>query len=165
MTVQRAQWLITQKQAVHLARNLDAVLRGKEPILYNLNTRGTGILLFLLHPFFPPSPSHPPPLQTSFISFALLSPSSSSLTKPCLPPFPPLPPSFPISHRFHSAVPHPTKANPSTPPTEVMAVTLGRSKGTGHIGGWKVPSLMVYYAKGRTFATEKMHGLIYGLDA
>ncbi|CAG8983845.1 hypothetical protein HYALB_00005483 [Hymenoscyphus albidus] len=38
----------------------------------------------------------------------------------------------------------------------MIAVTLGKSKGTGRMGNMKLPSIMVWFVKGRTLFTEKL---------
>jgi apoptosis-inducing factor 2 len=43
-----------------------------------------------------------------------------------------------------------------------MAVALGRSRGTGESGGWTLPSLGVWLAKGRTLGLERMKSLVNG---
>lgn len=57
------------------------------------------------------------------------------------------------------------KAIPEREPTskEMIAVTLGRSKGTGQMGSWKLPSFMVWYVKGRTMFTEFAEGIVKGV--
>jgi NADH dehydrogenase FAD-containing subunit len=82
--VQRSQFVLTQKQAAALSKNLDLVLKGKEPVVYK------------------------------------------------------------------------------TDGADMLAVTLGRSKGTGAFGTWKVPSFVVYMAKGKTMGTQHMGGYING---
>ena len=44
-----------------------------------------------------------------------------------------------------------------------MAVTLGRSKGTGQMGTWKLPSFMVWFLKGRTMFTQHAEPLARGV--
>ncbi|KAL6849787.1 hypothetical protein ACO1O0_009332 [Amphichorda felina] len=45
---------------------------------------------------------------------------------------------------------------------DAVVVTLGRKKGTGQIFGWKLPSFMVVYVKGRNLFTEAVEGLALG---
>lgn len=45
----------------------------------------------------------------------------------------------------------------------MYAVTLGRSKATGQMGGWKLPSVMLWWVKGRTMFTEFAEGLTTGV--
>jgi len=47
----------------------------------------------------------------------------------------------------------------------VMAVTLGRSKGTGRMGNTKLPSIVVWFVKGRTLGTQNLQGLVSGSSA
>lgn len=37
-----------------------------------------------------------------------------------------------------------------------LGVTLGRSKATGQMNGWKLPSIMIWFVKGRTLLTERV---------
>ena len=37
---------------------------------------------------------------------------------------------------------------------EINAITLGKSRGTGHMGGFKLFSVMVWYLKGRFLGTD-----------
>ncbi|KAF9888044.1 hypothetical protein FE257_009308 [Aspergillus nanangensis] len=53
-----------------------------------------------------------------------------------------------------------TEYAPSTKP--LIAVTIGRSKGTGQMGGWKLFGWLVSYMKGRTLLTEKGAALVSG---
>lgn len=46
---------------------------------------------------------------------------------------------------------------------EMYAVTLGRSKATGQMGGWKLPSVMLWWVKGRTMFTEAAEGIAMGI--
>jgi hypothetical protein len=41
-------------------------------------------------------------------------------------------------------------------------VAIGRSRGTGLIGGWRLPSLFAWMGKGRTLARERMNGFVTG---
>lgn len=42
------------------------------------------------------------------------------------------------------------------------AITLGRSKATGQVSGWRMPSIVLWYFKGRTFMTEVVEGWAAG---
>lgn len=44
----------------------------------------------------------------------------------------------------------------------VSAVTVGRSRGTGQFGAWKMPSLMVWFLKGRYLGTDYNKDLVAG---
>lgn len=46
----------------------------------------------------------------------------------------------------------------------MIAVTLGRSKGTGHMGTMKFPSIMVWFIKGRSIFTEKLPKYVSGAE-
>ncbi|KAG9228291.1 putative triosephosphate isomerase [Amylocarpus encephaloides] len=46
----------------------------------------------------------------------------------------------------------------------MIAVTLGRSKGTGRMGTWKFPSIIVYFVKGKTLFTEKLPKYVMGTE-
>ncbi|RFU35697.1 hypothetical protein B7463_g720, partial [Scytalidium lignicola] len=81
--IQRPQLVNTSTQAVHLAKNLDAVLKGKAPVPYK-------------------------------------------------------------------------------PGSAMIAVTIGRSKGTGAMGSMKLPSIMVWFAKGRSLLVEKLVPTVAG---
>ncbi|KAJ5504022.1 hypothetical protein N7463_006896 [Penicillium fimorum] len=43
-------------------------------------------------------------------------------------------------------------------------VTVGRNGGVGELGGWRVPSALVYKAKAKTLMVEKMSPIVYGQD-
>lgn len=45
---------------------------------------------------------------------------------------------------------------------DMFAVVLGRDRGVGMVLGWMLPSLVVWYVKGRTYFTENIVGLVYG---
>lgn len=44
----------------------------------------------------------------------------------------------------------------------MLAMSLGRKGGTGIAMGFKLPSFMVYHAKGKTLGVDKMAGLVTG---
>jgi NADH dehydrogenase FAD-containing subunit len=44
----------------------------------------------------------------------------------------------------------------------VMMVPLGRKKGTGQLGGWKAPTFMVSFFKGKMLLVDKVPGIIAG---
>ncbi|KAH8783661.1 hypothetical protein BGZ57DRAFT_885053 [Hyaloscypha finlandica] len=44
----------------------------------------------------------------------------------------------------------------------MLAVSLGRSRGTGRFGNMKLPSLIVWLVKGRTMNVQKQSGLVMG---
>lgn len=48
------------------------------------------------------------------------------------------------------------------PERDMMAVALGRSRGTGMAMGMKLPSLVVHYAKGRTLGVQLAKGFVAG---
>ncbi|EPE31163.1 FAD/NAD(P)-binding protein [Glarea lozoyensis ATCC 20868] len=56
----------------------------------------------------------------------------------------------------------PVKYSTDGPP--MIAVTLGRSKGTGRRGNMKFPSIVVYFVKGKTLFTEKLPKYISGAE-
>ncbi|KAF3403576.1 Apoptosis-inducing factor [Penicillium rolfsii] len=41
-------------------------------------------------------------------------------------------------------------------------VAVGRDGGVGELGGWRVPSGLVYKAKAKTYMVEKMNSVVYG---
>jgi hypothetical protein len=43
-------------------------------------------------------------------------------------------------------------------------VAVGRNGGVGELGGWRVPSALVYKAKAKTLMVEKMSPIVYGQD-
>ncbi|OOQ87496.1 hypothetical protein PEBR_20290 [Penicillium brasilianum] len=43
-------------------------------------------------------------------------------------------------------------------------VAVGRDGGVGELGGWRVPSALVYKAKAKTYMVEKMQSIVYGRD-
>jgi len=45
-----------------------------------------------------------------------------------------------------------------------MGVTLGRSKGTGYTFGFKFPSFVIWWVKGRTLSVEKMDAWVNGVS-
>lgn len=45
---------------------------------------------------------------------------------------------------------------------DVYAVTLGRSKATGQMGGWKLPSFLIWFVKGRSLFTDMVEGWAAG---
>ena len=47
-------------------------------------------------------------------------------------------------------------------PKTMYAITLGKSKGTGQMGTFKLPSLMVWFVKGRTLFTDKVPAMVKG---
>ena len=47
-------------------------------------------------------------------------------------------------------------------PTLVGAFSLGRSRGTGQYGTWKLPSLMIWWMKGRKLGTDKADDVVAG---
>ncbi|KAL4728468.1 hypothetical protein ACLX1H_005215 [Fusarium chlamydosporum] len=50
-----------------------------------------------------------------------------------------------------------------TPGSKPMfGVTLGRSRATGQLGTWKLPSIMIWFGKGRTMGTDKSEGWAAG---
>lgn len=44
-------------------------------------------------------------------------------------------------------------------------VAVGRDGGVGELGGWRVPSGLVYKAKAKTYMVEKMNSVVYGKDS
>lgn len=44
----------------------------------------------------------------------------------------------------------------------MFGVTLGRSRATGQFGTWKLPSIMIWFGKGRTMGTDKSEGWAAG---
>lgn len=50
------------------------------------------------------------------------------------------------------------------PMKETQIVPIGPKGGVGSIMGWKIPSLMVYMVKARTFMVEKVPGTLHGKD-
>lgn len=44
-------------------------------------------------------------------------------------------------------------------------VAVGRDGGVGELGGWRVPSGLVYKAKAKTYMVEKMNSVVYGQDS
>ncbi|KUJ16809.1 FAD/NAD(P)-binding domain-containing protein [Mollisia scopiformis] len=84
---QPAQYIYCEKQAGALARNLDLVLSGKEPVVYK------------------------------------------------------------------------------TDGAPIMGVSLGRSRATGRFGNMKMPSLVIWFVKGRTLGVQNMPGLVSGASA
>jgi NADH dehydrogenase FAD-containing subunit len=44
-------------------------------------------------------------------------------------------------------------------------VAVGRDGGVGELGGWRVPSGLVYKAKAKTYMVEKMNSIVYGQDS
>lgn len=52
-------------------------------------------------------------------------------------------------------------AAPEYTPTAAysMGVTLGRSKGTGQMNGWKIPSFLIWFIKGRALLTDRIDSL------
>lgn len=44
-------------------------------------------------------------------------------------------------------------------------VAVGRDGGVGELGGWRVPSALVYKAKAKTYMVEKMKSIVYGQDS
>lgn len=47
-------------------------------------------------------------------------------------------------------------------PVDVLACAVGRSRGAGRMGPVKMPSLMVWLAKGKTLGVQRMPGYIDG---
>ncbi|KAG4437554.1 hypothetical protein IFR05_006941 [Cadophora sp. M221] len=47
----------------------------------------------------------------------------------------------------------------------MMAVALGRSRATGRFGGNRLPSLIVWFLKGRTLGVQNLQGLVSGSGA
>lgn len=47
-------------------------------------------------------------------------------------------------------------------PTPKGAVSIGRSKGTGRFGTWRIPSIIVWLAKGRTLGIQYLQGAVTG---
>jgi NADH dehydrogenase FAD-containing subunit len=47
-------------------------------------------------------------------------------------------------------------------PMEILACAVGRSRGAGRMNTWKLPSFMVYMAKGKTMGLNMMGGYIDG---
>ncbi|KAJ5996957.1 hypothetical protein N7522_008617 [Penicillium canescens] len=43
-------------------------------------------------------------------------------------------------------------------------VAVGRNGGVGELGGWRIPSVLVYKAKAKTLMVEKMSPIVYGED-
>lgn len=50
------------------------------------------------------------------------------------------------------------------PMKETQLVPIGPKGGVGSIMGWKIPSLMVWMIKSRTFMVEKVPGTVMGQD-
>lgn len=50
------------------------------------------------------------------------------------------------------------------PMKETQLVPIGPKGGVGSIMGWKIPSLMVWAIKSRTFMVEKVPGAVGGND-
>jgi len=46
----------------------------------------------------------------------------------------------------------------------MYVVTLGRSKATGQMSGWKLPSMILWWVKGRTMFTESVEGIARGFQ-
>ncbi|CZR62279.1 uncharacterized protein PAC_12176 [Phialocephala subalpina] len=44
----------------------------------------------------------------------------------------------------------------------IMGVSLGRSRATGRFGNMKMPSLVIWFVKGRTLGVQKLPGLVSG---
>ncbi|KAE8447739.1 hypothetical protein EG329_010133 [Mollisiaceae sp. DMI_Dod_QoI] len=44
----------------------------------------------------------------------------------------------------------------------IMGVSLGRSRATGRFGNMKMPSLIIWFVKGRTLGVQKLPGLVSG---
>ncbi|PVH68333.1 FAD/NAD(P)-binding domain-containing protein [Cadophora sp. DSE1049] len=44
----------------------------------------------------------------------------------------------------------------------IIAITLGRNRATGRSGNWKLPSIIVWWLKGRTLGTQNMPNYITG---
>ncbi|KAI1262484.1 putative FAD binding protein [Xylariaceae sp. FL1019] len=45
----------------------------------------------------------------------------------------------------------------------MIALTLGRDRGAGQVGNWGLPSILVWFLKGRTLGTDKIEGFAKGL--
>lgn len=45
---------------------------------------------------------------------------------------------------------------------DIMAVTLGRSKATGLAGSFKIPSMVIWWVKGRKMGTDRLGGYVTG---
>ncbi|CAD6505864.1 BgTH12-06796 [Blumeria graminis f. sp. triticale] len=51
---------------------------------------------------------------------------------------------------------------PYRPGPPILGVTLGRSKATGRLGPLKLPSIVLWFAKGRTLGTQDLQPLVSG---
>ena len=47
-------------------------------------------------------------------------------------------------------------------PIDIFSCSVGRSRGAGRLGSFKILSLMVWLAKGRTLAVQMLPGYIDG---
>lgn len=57
-----------------------------------------------------------------------------------------------------------TKQQVYKPMKETQLVPIGPKGGVGAIMGWKIPSLMVWLVKAKTFMVEKVPGSVSGKD-